>query len=125
MELEDKKSEATYIHPSLPLPHLPLSSIKVLCSNVHFIQTKIAEVFLYTLPFPNCLICMYLLFQVGDRDDSNLYINVKLKAAEEVKPRTAILASFLTTSPGPVGNPFALCGPLHKTNLTIGQGRIR
>jgi hypothetical protein len=37
---------------------------------------------------------MYLLFQVGDRDDSNLYINVKLKAAEEVKPRTGMLASF-------------------------------
>lgn len=28
---------------------------------------------------------MSLLFQVGNRDDSNLYINVKLKAAEEVK----------------------------------------
>lgn len=76
--------------PSLPaFPQPPLSSVKVL-----FIRSsKIPQVFLYTLPFSKCLICMYLLFQVGDRDDSNLYINVKLKAAEEVKPRAAMLAS--------------------------------
>lgn len=87
-----------------------------MAQTFRFIQTKIAEVFLYTLPFPDCLICMYLLFQVGNRDDSNLYINMKLKAAEEVKPRTVMLASFLTATPGPVGNPLP-CATL-PTKLT-------
>uniref|UniRef100_A0A8I6G8Q3 C-1-tetrahydrofolate synthase, cytoplasmic n=1 Tax=Rattus norvegicus TaxID=10116 RepID=A0A8I6G8Q3_RAT len=42
------------------------------------------------------------ILQVGDRDDSNLYINVKLKAAQEVKARTAMLVSFPTSTPSPV-----------------------
>uniref|UniRef100_A0A8C5XDY5 C-1-tetrahydrofolate synthase, cytoplasmic n=1 Tax=Microcebus murinus TaxID=30608 RepID=A0A8C5XDY5_MICMU len=57
-------------------------------------RKKLIEAFLYTLPFSSRLICI---------DDSNLYINVKLKAAEEVGikathvklPRTATESEVL------------------------------
>lgn len=90
----------TCVHISiLPQPSLD-SPVRILCNESQ-------RSFSVHLDFPDCLICMYLLFQVGNRDDSNLYINVKLKAAEEVRRAQQCCHPRLT--PGPACSPCHLC----------------
>uniref|UniRef100_A0A4X1UGU0 C-1-tetrahydrofolate synthase, cytoplasmic n=1 Tax=Sus scrofa TaxID=9823 RepID=A0A4X1UGU0_PIG len=56
------------------------------------------------------------ILQVGNRDDSNLYINVKLKAAKEVKPRTAVLKCITSLNEDLTVHGFILQLPLDSEN---------